>query len=409
MHSPDGRPWLAETALEAFELAAQGYRRDDALAAFADYPTRNVDPTSVDVFTDWTRRSGPFRPVDDSGREFVVVKAATSKTPYQNTRGLACDLATEPGAVYLNLNLSKKVRRIGCRFGFGPGDPTTGLTLVTWVDGSLNDGQGNYARESAHCHFVLTPTRWIYNVVQVGAQDEVPIIAAADLSTPLAQDYTEYDVEITIDGNTATILLPDRTTTTVTSPLIGSIVGIDPGWEWFQLYTGSAPLELYQTWASVRPVPAGVASLTQVAQTAQATAGAVAGIPAGVPPIGGSNQQIVIPAAVTPIAGTTFSVRTGPTGTLWADVEVTAVLSVADTYVLQVLNAANQPIGGQIVVNGTTWNGRISRRLPCTGLTPNTVYQIKLGHWAVAGGNPGNVIQLDTSTGKFVMVTAFGT
>jgi hypothetical protein len=215
-----------------------------ALAAACSAPPSRAQTGPVPALhTDWTvKPDGPLPAAGDEGRPFIVRLSGPDHPPRLSGGTLVADLPQANAATYLDQDLGAPVRRLGAEFAFGPGTANGSLCLAAW-SGSLPPPTSSLA---AHCHLVVTPDHWIYGVA-VGGQ--LVTLANQAYSRPLPQDGSPLRAELTIAGTTATCLLPDGSTHTVTDGRIASIPGTIPCWEFYRDAPGDAEMRLRRTWA----------------------------------------------------------------------------------------------------------------------------------------------------------------
>lgn len=194
-----------------------------ALAAIGHGHTFAVD------FADW--QDGPpagFTLYDNSADTSYIPAADAG---LQVVDGALQTMATGPGlaAGYAEVELPAAVTRIGMEFAFtSDGDPRGAVALPLWVEPfqpiRLERVPG------APVHMFLTRTGWAYQVYDAG---KLHTLASGPLDLPADQLLT---LDVWLDGDTATVHLPDGTTTTVTDPL----VAVPARFATFESYVGDA-------------------------------------------------------------------------------------------------------------------------------------------------------------------------
>lgn len=136
----------------------------------------------------------------------------------------ASDAAIVAG--YVSADIGEPVTHIGCTFTLASGNTGGVAVLLVWK----SILQGNFSIPDSPCHLTISPVHWDYgtwtNHVLTSRGDGV-----LDLS---ADDTTQYAAEITIAGDTATLVLPGISDQIVTHASIASNVGNFAGFEVFQ-------------------------------------------------------------------------------------------------------------------------------------------------------------------------------
>lgn len=124
----------------------------------------------------------------------------------QATEGLA--------AGYAQVDLGRPVTRIGAEFTFTGGTARGGaISLPVWAE----PFQQTWPRKPASpSHMVLTADTWQYAVYD---NNHLVGVASGVFTPPLPSD-TPLRLDIRLAGDTATVALPNGTTTTVTDPRI---------------------------------------------------------------------------------------------------------------------------------------------------------------------------------------------
>ncbi|MDL5159148.1 hypothetical protein [Actinomycetospora termitidis] len=191
--------------------------------------------------TRWTARpDGPLPATGDEGVPFTTLLSNTTAQPTLRGGALVGNLPAAQSAVYVTQPLGAPVRRLGARIAFGPGAASGSVALVAW------NGAPTVDRVDGHLHMVFTPDRWIAGVLEGGTVREV---ARADYGLALPQDGTPRPVEVVVAGDTATLRLPDGTTTAVRDPRFASGSGVVAVWEFYKDAADSAEVTFAETWA----------------------------------------------------------------------------------------------------------------------------------------------------------------
>lgn len=224
------------------------------------------------IYTDWTQRPDgalvDMVSLDDSGIP-INLSLGSGPAPVVDDGALTCDMSTINAShgIYVNVKLGKKVKRIGCTFAFDGTNPGDGsLCLATWNrDEAISD-----STTRAQVHFNVLPDRWTYEVLD--GPSHFNMIGSGSYPTALPLDGTRLTVEITLEGDTATIYHPNGTVSTVTDPAIESVQGYTACWEWYANTNASVPIKLYETWADAEASRFGQPTLAQTASGAAPTA-----------------------------------------------------------------------------------------------------------------------------------------
>lgn len=398
MHSPDGRPWIATTKFEAFELEALGYTRDDGSTGHAGDGTvgRSLGAPTTAIFTDWRRHpDGPLPDAGDEGKPIVINPAATvADLVIQNGGVMAPGLDADPGALYLNQDIGGKVRRLGAVFGFGPGTAGSSLAMVAFTDVEM-------VVVFAHIHYVVYPAGWQLDIYKTVNGTPVPTnVRQGFFTTPLPTDFTELYTEVLVTGNTATILLPDGSVATGTHADIGGITGTAASWEWVCSAAGQYPLRVYQTWADTQPsLPAAPAAtvLTQFAGKAAAPARTVV-----------TAANTLRQVTTSPVAVGSVVCIVGASGAANVSVSADQVeWGTTGQYYVWIISPDQGTPASAAVIRGTTLTGPLRKDFKLTGLPPG-VRTFTLQHYQVTTATTGHGIRLDSSVSVEVVITAQG-
>ncbi len=129
-------------------------------------------------------------------------------------------------AGYVAANIGEPVIRIGCTFSFSAGDTGGVAVLLIWTS-ILQD---NGTIPDSPCHLAIGRTHWDYGTWT----NHVLTSRGAGVLDLTADDTTQYTAEVTIAGDTATLLLPGISDQIVTHASIASNAGPYAGFEVFQ-------------------------------------------------------------------------------------------------------------------------------------------------------------------------------
>ena len=167
-------------------------------------------------------------PKFDSGQDATAVGA-----PWSIAGGTLVPLGSGVRAAYYRSpDMGAVVSRVGGRFRLLPGSGTRtggGTACIAILNGLINPAS---ITVDMAAHFWTTSTAWAYTVWQAGVGQSV--LASGFYSTPLLTDWsTEYELQVWLNGTTATFDLPDGSRHTVMDSRIGSYAGNFAFWESF--------------------------------------------------------------------------------------------------------------------------------------------------------------------------------
>ena len=160
-----------------------------------------------------------FEAEDDipTGQEWLVSGADPTSTVIED------GLLTSPDLSYSALDYGETITQIECTFSFVPGTGTNDATLSTLVMIADKAMLGL----SDMLHLLFSPTDWVLQKrVAAGAFTEI-----ARGSHTLIMDGTPYHISMKIDGDTATIIAADGSTTLVTDTDISGMAVRYACWE----------------------------------------------------------------------------------------------------------------------------------------------------------------------------------
>lgn len=121
---------------------------------------------------------------------------------------------TPDGNGYLSTTLDGTPRALLADASWtGEGERTNGVTLITSTD-------ANYSLQNM-VHFNLSLDRWVLQLRTAGGEFENVMNGGLDL----AADGTVYRIGLIIDGETATVLLPDGSTQSISDPRVAALNG----------------------------------------------------------------------------------------------------------------------------------------------------------------------------------------
>ena len=167
-------------------------------------------------------------PKFDSGQE-----ATAAGAPWSIAGGTLVPLGSGVRAAYYRSpDMGSVVTRVGGRFRLLPGSGTRtggGTACIAILNGLIDPAS---ITVDMAAHFWTTSTAWAYTVWQAGVGQTV--LASGFYSTPLLTDWsTEYELQVWLNGTTATFDLPDGSRHTIMDSRIGSYAGNFAFWESF--------------------------------------------------------------------------------------------------------------------------------------------------------------------------------
>jgi len=186
--------------------------------------------------------------VADTGQSWSVV-ASRGDSPSNPSRltiidGMLTNTVdtAESNAGYITANLGNVVKTIRCQFAFLGGSGSHGgtITLAIWKK-HLYDLSNI---PDATCHMTVTDTAWAFGVFVNGVLVQ---LATDSFASALATDGTIYNLEVVIEGTTATIHLPDGTTRTVTDARVSSGIAKFACFEVYQNNSATDPRPMFKS------------------------------------------------------------------------------------------------------------------------------------------------------------------
>ena len=188
-------------------------------------------------FADVTRLPDRFGVIDrgrNGGGPTIAAGAFTHGRPR------AADAAT-----YLTTDVAGPVRRIGAAARFTGGANNGVIALL--VTGAPVPADGSAPAPSAAVHFVADAQGWSYGVWRAG-DDAQDVLASGRYRTPITLGAASFEVRL--DGDRATVILPDGTAVTVTDPRIADNGGPVATWELYESSPVARPAAFTAVWAS---------------------------------------------------------------------------------------------------------------------------------------------------------------
>lgn len=131
------------------------------------------------------------------------------------------------GYLTANINNGQNRSRVGGKWTFvaGSGGTTGSAAFVIWQTDITVSG----IAPNSGCHLSVGATSWSFGYIE--NNNPVVVLASGSFTAPA---NGIYQAEVRVSGNTATIYLPDGTSTQTTSTHIGANVGPYATWEVFQ-------------------------------------------------------------------------------------------------------------------------------------------------------------------------------
>lgn len=213
----------AKAAVDAYNaqlIDEESETRDRLNAAIASAPP-------AEAFVDYSTHPDGA-PTLDSGQDLVLYRNANSAADPIVVGGRYTNAAASSSAyTYTESELSHKVRRIGGEFTFTTGTTDGGAaSLVVWKE-SLAPTVLDGAPPDSPCHLVITPTSWNYGVFNGNLLSSIRMgyFAAA-----LPVDVL-HRAEVVMDGDVATVFLPDGQVVTLKDSRIAANAGRFACWE----------------------------------------------------------------------------------------------------------------------------------------------------------------------------------
>lgn len=169
--------------------------------------------------------------------------------------------SSDAAAAYLSTpNLGAPVDQIGARFTFLASEKPSSSQRpeldgdagsIALVVSAATENRVPQVIPPLPIHLVVTPVNWNLAVHDKGATDPLQVIAAGEFAERLVQDGSQlYDVQVSIDGPTATISLPDGKTTSVTDSRISAWRANYATFELYSVHGGTASRGAFQAvWA----------------------------------------------------------------------------------------------------------------------------------------------------------------
>lgn len=158
------------------------------------------------------------RTVTSSGQPVSLYPDSGPRTPRVEDGWLTFDANEAIGGGYYTVKLSGPAQSVGAEFAFTPWSMGGGLLCIAFMETDIAKSSPVVPRSPMH--FTISPEAWGIDVfdVQGGTARQV---AKGLFDTPLVSDGTTlHRVSIELDGDTATVKLPNGETVTATDPAI---------------------------------------------------------------------------------------------------------------------------------------------------------------------------------------------
>lgn len=225
--------------------AVPGMGRGLVLDGTNDYLATPGPATLHTLYDSFAGKGSAALTTSDSGHAY--------ETTGQSIPAIISNRMTTPatsgaGTGYTQQILSGNMAQIGATFVFGSGTGGS-VVLISWAD-SITDG-GAFPADTG-CHFGIQPSgAWAYGIWENQVYE---VLDSGSISALTQDDTTVYSLDITIVGDTATVVLPDASTVTVTDPRIASLAGPYVTYEPYQPNAATnAKGKFLTTWADTTP------------------------------------------------------------------------------------------------------------------------------------------------------------
>ncbi len=303
-------------------------------------------------------------------------------------------------AGYAELALTNNVTRLGAELTLTAGTGGTGgSATMAILSQSIVDSWPSIPAMAMH--FSVSRTGWTYGLWPTNGAAGQVVLATGSFDAPL-DPAKWYAVEVVLDGDTAHLLLPDGSTTSVTEPRIATLAGRFAFWEVYQanastdakaryrrVWADDAPNQAYSSSAVMRAVQAArnmvwrprtgaisVGASANTGSTASSTPTELAdsATPAVSPrvPMSSSAWLVVPPSGKVKVTMTAIVNQTGAGQYFW-DMQVVDFASGAQLRKDSVEASAS---------TGRRWT-TVEKEM--SGLTPGMRVQFRWLHWITTG------------------------
>lgn len=207
-------------------------------------PVPNPSGALVDIDVA-TLSSGPV-PAQIGEHDFATVNSGRNSTAIAVTDGKLTHGRPLVGdaAGYVETGLRRPVVRVGATVSFA--DQSADIALVVWQE-SLAQARSQGRTASAGIHFVASAVQWHLGVWDSSTMRE--IVLMAEPYTAAGPPGTRQSFEITRDGDTANVHLPDGSVRTVSDPRIAAWSGTAACWELYEFQPTDVPATVTRFWA----------------------------------------------------------------------------------------------------------------------------------------------------------------
>lgn len=353
-----------------------------------------IESTRTEMYDSFADKGTTPLTVSDSGHVYTLLDSGALGAGLSIITNKLTNTATVAGAAagYASVVLENDVKRIGAEFTFGP-YTTSGGSVVLAVPIS----PVNFSIPDMACHLRIGPTIWQYDYFEGGVLTN---IAGGTFSPPLTADNTTiYSAEVILDGDTATIRLPDGSLIQVTDSHIASNVSPNVFWEVYAFQAVSdSKGKFTNIWAESIPSTYGhsasvVDVLPQIVRSVSDSR------PAAITYSPLVNSDVVVPTVITAIDPTnlalTFTVPAGCTSML---IEMVGTLSMSTFgFVVWGYYEAGGISREQLVTYNEQRSGVVVFANVETGLVPGSTHTIVWRHFSTVGGIA--IFKLDDGSG----------
>lgn len=406
------------TAADAAEIrtliggSAVGQQAYTAASKEAARAAINAAPSLSDLHTSF-RDKGDSEP-PSVGDEGIGVVLELPGRDMQIKDGLLQDPSldgTTAKASYWNQQLDG-VTRIGATFKIETGatNPFGSVTLVLWEYPIPRP----YKVPNSPFHLSICSTFWELTVWEGGdtsTNATTDSLITKYFDVPLADDWdpdtpgsgTLHRVEAVIDGDTATIVLPDGTVETVTDPRIASIPATIACHEIYMHHPDAARTAFQDIWAGTQGAPIAAASTTEAAKLIRRSTDDLAVSISNNRPVyarysASPAADIAVPTTITDITGLPSITFTMPDDCTAIEVEASLYYVItASSRILVCFQEGATAYDLQSLVSTSAFNGTLKYTGYRTGIFPGTTHTITLKHRVISG--TGAVLKLDGPNG----------
>lgn len=364
-------------------------------------------PAKALVWADFSLApDGPLTAADSGQSWHLATTPGNAAAELEVINGFMTNTASLGGgasAGHAMVDLGAETSRIGAEFAFAPGNGVANggaAALVLWSVPLVYPGPV----VDSPMHITFDTKTW--NLATFVGGSGTTIATGAFLK-PLATDGTLYTVEISVKGETATILLPDGRTITVTDPRIAAKARTVPSWETYQIDASVDPKAKFRkVWAD-----AGLGDFTaahptipqMISHTKRALDAALTST-ASHPAAAAGNVALTIPTTATEIDPALRVSFIAPQSgkvllTLNGQINQTAAGDIQWTVLVPEAGGTYLRLASKIVQEQV-----ITVTILVTGLTPGNLYSTRWQHRAT--GTSAGVLRLNAAAGQLAIISA---